>query len=258
MAFAPVANDHFEAYNLAMARGLADKLFFAPRLEADVYVDFGCADGTLLEALAPLKPQAKMVGFDLSELATTRAARRVNGSFFNDWDALEQHLHQFTGSRITLIASSVIHEVYAYGGRGAGNQFWERLTAGPFTHFALRDMSISERDALVLDPLIAAQVRVRANPGQLADFEARWGSIESRRNLIHFMLKYRYTQNWSRELHEDYLPITREDILRKTSSHFDVEMCSHETLPFLAGEIMRDFGVEFPCPTHAKLILRRR
>lgn len=258
MTFSPVTANHFDAYNAAMARGLPDKLFFADRLDADVFVDFGCADGSLLASLAPLKPKAHLVGYDLSELATTRAARRVEGAFFTDWAALEEHLAQFRGKTIALVASSVLHEVYAYGGLAAGTQFWSRLNAGPFTHFVLRDMAVSDHDLCQSDPEIAAQVRALADPVQLAEFEVRWGAIENRRNLAHYLLKYRYTANWGREVEEDYLPITREGILRKTRAHFDVEMSSHEVLPFLAGELARDFSVSFPCPTHAKLILRRR
>ncbi|MGA1049083.1 MAG: hypothetical protein ACO3UU_13830, partial [Minisyncoccia bacterium] len=41
----------------------------------------------------------------------------------------------------------------------------------------------------------------------LISFEKVWGSIfKDYRNFIHFLLKYRYTDNWEREVNENYLP----------------------------------------------------
>ena len=258
MTFSPVSTSHFEKYARLMARGMVDKLFFADRLDADIFVDFGCADGTLLQALQKIKPSARMIGYDLSEIATLRASRKVQGDFFTNWDALEAHLAQFEGKSIALIASSVIHEVYAYGGQPAGKTFWDRLNAGPFDHFVLRDMAIGKDDLTQGDPEIAQLVRTQAEPWVLADFEQRWGSIENRRNLAHFLLKYRYTDNWERELDENYLPITREETLSQVQDQFHIDMASREVLPFLASQVAEDFSATFPCPTHFKLILSRK
>ena len=45
----------------------------------------------------------------------------------------------------------------------------------------------------------------------LNDFENKWGSINNNyRTLLHWLLKYKYVINWSREVYENYLPITLE------------------------------------------------
>lgn len=258
MPFPSVSTSHFDTYAARMANGMADKLFFAEHTNSDIYVDFGCSDGTLLAALKTLKPNAHMVGYDLCSQAISRAEQKVDGAFFTDWAAMEQYLGQFTGKSITLIASSVIHEVYAYGGQEAGAEFWQRLNHGPFTHFVMRDMALSREDTAKRDPDIASQVRAKADPDLLASFEAQWGSIEMRRHLAHFLLKYRYDDNWARENTENYLPITRESIIDKLRDRFDIEMCSHEILPFLADRLAEDFDTVFPCTTHFKIILRRK
>jgi hypothetical protein len=264
MSFAPVEAAHFDAYTRAMAKGVQDKLFFANRVAADVYVDFGCSDGTLLSHLSDLAPRAQVIGYDLSELATTRAARRLpSARFFNDWDLLTEHLEAIHGGkRIALIVSSVLHEVYAYGGCAAGEQFWNRVNTGPFSTFVLRDMAIGSADLAQRDhpgdAALAARVRQTADPDLLVGFESRWGSIAERRNLVHFLLKYRYTLNWAREVQEDYLPITRESIVERLSPSFDVDLATAEVLPFLAERAAEDLGVSFPCPTHFKLVMNRR
>jgi hypothetical protein len=260
MSFAPVETTHFDAYTRSMAKGMQDKLFFTDRVDADAYVDFGCADGTLLSHLSTLRPNAQMIGYDLSELATTRAARKVpDGSFFNDWDLLISHLEAlYPGKRIALIVSSVLHEVYAYGGPTAGDEFWDRVNSGPFSTFILRDMAISGEDLSRRDEALAETVRGSADLDLLVEFESRWGSISERRNLVHFMLKYRYTANWGREVQEDYLPITQEQIVDRLAPKFDADLSSAEVLPFLADRAAQDLGVAFPCPTHFKLVMNRR
>lgn len=272
MAFAPVREDHFPRYAAAMAKSLAEKLFFAPHVDADVFVDFGCADGALLEGLATLKPGAALIGYDLDELALRRArarlgahpAARTGNAFFSDWDALAAHLERLRAGRplrICLIVSSVLHEVYAYGGEAEGLRFWQRVSKGPFSDVVLRDMCISEHEMAEVDTAAAARVRRGADDlglgAALAEFEALWGSIARREALVHFLLKYRYQANWSRELAENYLPITLEQIMDFCARDFDAEMFDHAALPFLEGEVARDFGLSFPCATHLKAILRR-
>ena len=258
MHFSPVSTSHFDKYSRLMARGMADKMFFAERLDADVFVDFGCADGTLLQALQAIKPDAELIGYDLSDLALRAASNKVCGTFFSDWPALEEHLQSLTGKSIALIASSVVHEVYAYGGDEAGVEFWERVTRGPFDYFVMRDMALSDDDQNQIDFNAAQIVREKSDPDILADFEGRWGPINFRQHLAHFLLKYSYIDNWTRELNENYLPLTREDILSRLEEDFSIQLASCEVLPFLAGQVATDFGAAFPCPTHFKLIMRRR
>ncbi len=48
------------------------------------------------------------------------------------------------------------------------------------------------------------KLRKKANLNQLYSFEKRSGSINNNyRNFIHFLLKYKYTDNWDREVNED-------------------------------------------------------
>lgn len=92
----------------------------------------------------------------------------------------------------------------------------------------------------------------------LTDFEGIWGSIESNRQLIHFLLKYRYlTPNWDREVRENYMPITREDLLAKIPNEYDVLFHEHYVLPFIWQSVKNDTGIEIKDPTHMKLILKK-
>ena len=45
----PIVN--LDKYTSSMKTTLSDKLFFTELIESDIYVDFGCADGSTLKAL---------------------------------------------------------------------------------------------------------------------------------------------------------------------------------------------------------------
>lgn len=258
MPFAAVSQAHSDLYQWRMAQSLHDKLFFLDRVDLDIYVDFGCADGALLEAIHAEQPRARLFGFDLDELAAQRARQKLPfARFFSDLSDLEREVSRYKGNQIGLIASSVVHEVYAYGGEEAGKAFWQHLRTGPYTHFLLRDMALADIDAFSFEPELAALVRARSKPELIADFEEIWGSIDSRRNLVHFLLKYRYEDNWQREVAENYLPLTHEETLREIGDGFRTTYSERQVLPYLAERLNVDLGLSFPCPTHHKLIVER-
>jgi hypothetical protein len=258
MTFSPVVSSHQDRYTDAMAKSLSEKLFFADRVTADIWVDFGCADGRLLESLGERHPNSLLVGYDLCENSLAKTKERTGAAVFSKWDELLAFLAHFPTKTIGLIASSVLHEVYAYGGQTEGELFWSRLASGPFTTFILRDMTISQNQAMKLNRTLAQKVRSKASPYHLQSFEDTWGSITIRQNMIHFLLKYRYTENWTRELTENYLPIFVESIQSKLSSNFRIDFQTREVLPFLSECVKNDFDVAFPCTSHIKLIAHRR
>ena len=64
--------NNLSLYNASMRKGLEDKLFFLEYLPEDNYtfVDFGCADGSVISALCAMYPNKKglnaYIGYDIS------------------------------------------------------------------------------------------------------------------------------------------------------------------------------------------------
>ena len=64
--------NNLSLYNASMRKGLEDKLFFLEYLPEDNYtfVDFGCADGSVISALCAMHPNKKglntYIGYDIS------------------------------------------------------------------------------------------------------------------------------------------------------------------------------------------------
>ena len=244
-------------YLRGMRKSLLDKMFFVDKIFEPVegIVDFGCAGGDLIKALQVFYADYRYIGYDLSEDMIRTARQTVPAaSFYSRWDDIDC---DFENCLLNL--SSVTHEVYAYGTASDVREYWDRVFQSGFRYISIRDMMLSDENRRPADPRWLDAVRA-AEPfaGHLADFEEVNGPIESEYELVHYLLKYRYTQNWEREVRENYLPITRETMLSLIPEEYEVVYDFHEVYPFLHYRIKKDFGFTLTEPTHQKLILQRR
>ena len=243
-------------YLTRMQRSILDKMFFIDKVfEPFGYIlDFGCANGELIKAMLPMFPDYKYVGYDISAEMIKAARENVNGAqFFDNWNDLDI---PFGDSLINI--SSTIHEVYSYCTDEDIDIFWERVFGSGFRYIAVRDMMFS---AAADRPADSSQLKVLRASGYaewLDSFEAVWGRIETQRQLVHFLLKYKYTQNWDREVHENYFPITTEKLLERIPDSYRIVLKDEFTLPYTSWQIRKDFGFELKEHTHLKLILERK
>jgi SAM-dependent methyltransferase len=247
----------FSAYNEGMRKSMYDKLFFVDKIDADVIVDFGCADGTLINFMRLLFPEYTYIGYDISD-DMIKAANENNNDltiYTSSWSMVEDILK--SSRKSSLILSSVIHEVYSYGTTEDVYKFWDRVFKTGFDYIVIRDMvpscSINKRSS------INDVVRIyrSADKHQLYDFETTWGSIEENKNLVHYLLKYRYHDNWAREVKENYMPIFREDLLATIPSTYRVTYHDHYVHPFTQRQVLEDFGISMKDNTHLKLKLEK-
>lgn len=253
------AISNFNHYNEAMKKSLLDKIFFIDKIEANVFIDYGCADGTLIKFLHIIFPEFIFIGFDISPEMIEEAKRNnpdIANNFFSNWEETKNKIKEI-GGRNVIILSSIIHEVYSYSTSTEIKIFWDRVFSDIFDYVVIRDMIPSktiEKNSDINDVL---KIYRRANIKDLNDFERNWGSIENNKNLVHFLLKYRYSVNWIREVKENYLPIFREELLMNIPENYKILFHEHFVLPFLMNRVMEDFGIEIKDNTHLKLILRR-
>jgi SAM-dependent methyltransferase len=249
----PIAD--YAAYNGRMELSMIDKLFFADKILPDLVVDFGCADGSLLRHLKALKPDLHVVGFDNDTEMAKHSTNEV--PIYSSWGKVLVECEAYRHTAIIL--SSVIHEVCHYGSKKDIDEFWHKVFGSGFEYIVIRDMVPSrsiDRPSNINDVKKAYHKFLHSKA--LNDFEGIWGSIESNRSLIHFLLKYRYLEpNWDREVRENYLPITREDLLAKIPNEYDVIFHEHYVLPYIWNGVKYDTGIEIKDPTHMKLILRK-
>ncbi|MBR2570953.1 MAG: class I SAM-dependent methyltransferase [Clostridia bacterium] len=255
----------FTHYTTEMRKSLIDKIFFMDKLDEDAaaILDYGCADGVLVDFLAAIFPETAFVGYDQSpamiEAAKARSAA-PNAAFFSDFDAAMADLASrgIAPDRVGVNLSSLIHEVYSYGTPESIEAFWRDINGRGFRYITIRDMCCDQsahRPALKEDVLKAR----RSCPAkQIEEFEACHGSLSDNYNLLHFLMKYRYLANWDRECAENYLPLTVEQFIGKLSGDYELIYFDHYVLPFLARVVRQDMDITIKDYTHVKLILRRK
>lgn len=89
------------------------------------------------------------------------------------------------------------------------------------------------------------------------DYENVWGSIEQNKNLVHFLFKYRWVENWEREVKENYFPLYAENFLIQITDEYEIDYYEEFILPFTKKQIYKDFGIMLKDTTHVKCIMRK-
>ena len=260
-------------YNDNMRKGMEDKLFFLDNMDISkgksyIFVDFGCADGILINTLYGIMEDAGInayyIGYDISEtmidLAKTNFSHNASNVLFTtDWDKVAEKVSNFSSMESVLILSSVIHEVYSYSKYPSDiTLFWERVLNTGFKYICVRDMMCSEdanREDKDLFWILKEHIPFATTKSRLLrEFEAIWGSTTNVKNLMHFLLKYRWVINWEREVEENYFPIYVSEFLEKFNEKYNLNYFNRFRVPFLDKRWKEDFDVELNDNTHIKAI----
>jgi SAM-dependent methyltransferase len=260
-------------YTEEMAKSLVDKLFFLDKVDARMFVDFGCADGTMLAFIDHVFPKGMtLVGYDINPKMIEAAKKAHPDSaitFTSDWEEVRALVSEHReraprgDGRVCLVLSSVLHELHSYADEqaiaDAFAKIWGEDGSGlEFDYVAIRDMMVSRATSRPSDMIAVARVQQvfeARHPGLLAQWEAKWGAIIENWSLVHFLLTYRYTANWEREFRENYLPKATEEFLAGIPEKFFPIFKEQFTLPFLRRRVKEDFGIALSDTTHIKLVL---
>ena len=271
-------------YNEQMRKSMEDKLFFLKQLPAEdnyVFVDFGCADGTMLNILSDMlehnRNKYSYIGYDISDTMINLAKANFHGDadtdihYFTDWEDVEKqlktyitHTINYEQKKFVLILSSVIHEVYSYSDMKQILEFWHHVTNTNFDYIVVRDMCPTKDIDRPTDEFMLHRLNNMIRDHKpyntlINDFEAIHGSIENNKNFVHFLLKYRYQINWEREVKENYFPIYVEDLLNAITGEekYRIMYMKRFIVPFIKQQIYNDFRVEVRDFTHIKAIFKK-
>mgnify|MGYP004554235557 CR=1 FL=1 len=244
-------------YTSRMAKSCEDKLFFMNKI-SDVknIVDFGCADGTLIREMNKVMPNVRYIGYDnnleMIRIAQSKSSSNSNISFTDTFPS------NVCGKSSLLNLSSVIHEIYSYCNEDEIYEFWNNVFLSGFDYVSIRDMCISENVYRLTNRTDYWKLINAADKNQIRDFEHNWGSLMKNNNFLHFLMKYKYVENWDREVKENYFPITLEELISKIPSDYEIAYIETYCLPYLKSIVEKDFGININDNTHVKLLLRKR
>ena len=258
--------DNYQVYNDRRRRSMWDKAFFMDKVPGtELIIDFGCADGSLIRFLHELFPSIRYIGYDIDPamIAAARQHCPENAWFFSDQAELLDKIRALgiEKKRIAVNFSSVLHEIFHYD---CDRESITRLIGqiGP-GYLVVRDMMYASADPAAPAPQAAAEQLRRVLPAwQVADFEAAWGSIGVRKNLVHLILKYKYTENWERECRENYFSYGMEELtaLLNPDGAYAPILLSRYILPWCRHDAKNTLGIDLGSSftTHYSLILARR
>lgn len=254
-----------DCYNAELKKPIHEKLWFADKVDADIFVDFGCADGAVMKALADMSNHARAyIGYDIDPDQCAAGRQNFPEALFTDnWAEIEALMAAWPHRRKCLILSSVVHELLSDAAFDLAG-WWKRVSC-LFDTIVVRDMTLSERTSTQQTPdiwLRALAVHAQSDAGfssRMKSFESAWGSLAVMKSFMHFILKYRYAANWTREVAENYVPLNAEDMMAVfTANGFDLSYSEHAILPWLQQRVHADFGIRLSEPTHIKMILIRK
>lgn len=255
-----MTEEYTKIYCESMAKSLEDKLFFLNEIDINEYdyiVDFGCADGRILEVLDEKLTNKKtiLIGIEknkvmfdqLVSLAGRAKHRMIVSIELIDGDNEIFNLLKRGGKKSLIIFSSVLHEYD-----------WENFQR--FFYFfdtiVIRDMQEPENFFRNVSDSTRASV-TKDFPGELlAKLERKYGRINDLETLYRYFLMYRYADNFDHELQEDYFGVDwgglKEWVIDRMLFHVLYE--KDYILPFIKQDIETKFGYELKYPTHKQII----
>ncbi len=258
--------DDFDGYLERMTRTLSEKVgFVADHADADVIVDFGCADGAMLRYLKSTQNDSRnrqYIGYDISKpmIEKARSSKGAEGILFTaNWDDVTNAVKEAhaNGKTATLVFSSVLHEVLHYLAPKEKTVFFDRLWNSGFDTIAIRDMMPSKAINRQSNPADVAKIKAHYDAEKITQWEDYWGPLTNQKSLVHFILTAPYTENWMRELQENYFPCTMEEFVASIPKTYQLEHREHFTHPMSRQYANDTFGITLLDETHVKLVLRK-
>lgn len=250
-------------YTEKMNTTIKDKLFFVDKIITPVYIDYGCADGTLLGELDAIYNDKNItyIGFDKStemiDLAKSKWGGSDNILFTSNINDVIAKLSKCKDN-ITLILSSVLHEILSQG--YTQNEFWDTVNAFKVKYIVIRDMAYNPiiHNSEIRNYSISKMYCLV--PKQYNDFVKKYGKIDNNIKFCHFLLKYRYTQNWERELDEDYFAFD-PDFAMEYLKKFNFYSIYFErfNVPYIVETLIKNLQIDIGQfgQTHVKMIFQR-
>lgn len=256
-----MTEEYTKIYCESMAKSLEDKLFFLNEIDINDYdyiVDFGCADGRILEVLDEKLTNKKtiLVGIDKNKVMTNQlvllAARTKHTMLVSTKLIIDDEIFNLlkrADKKNLIIFSSVLHEYN-----------WENFKPFfiLFDTIVMRDMQSPEKFWYKVPESTRALV-TKDFPGELlAKLERKYGYINDLERLYKYFLMYRYADNFDHELQEDYFSIPWSGIKESMAKYgYHVIYEKDYILPYLKKEIAAKFQHNLRQPTHKQIIFDR-
>jgi len=253
-----MTKEYAKTYCHSMSKSLEDKLFFLKAIDInsyDVIVDFGCADGALLEALYDkVNKDIKLIGIEKSSTLTKLCRARLGDKILIASSVYEVEDLLKKSKNTLAICSSVLHECFS-SGQIYVSGFYDLVRMA--NTVVIRDMKAPMIKGPIDGTTRARLIKI-LSAEDVMRFEEQYGRIDNITNLYRFFLMYKWTENWEHELKEDYFSIPWSSLKEDMAKYgYQVIYEKDYILPYLKQEIAAKFQHNLRQPTHKQIIFDR-
>ena len=253
-------------YLSLMRRSFYDKAWFMKNLPTDVktIIDFGGGSGEFAGFCQNITgDQVNYIVIDNDPKFLS-----IADSKFETFESLDLAMknNAFNPKTTLLVLSSVIHEVYSYADV---KTFWNDVQTAKCKYIAIRDMTydydstsgfnlgLNDFKLYKMAQLIRSRLEAIC-PEKLKMFEETKIGIFNQKildvdvkrpnlkNLLHFMLKYRYDENFEREVKENYMPLSNIELVCKLHQLGYDTSSKLTKLKFLIDTWLKELKLENP------------
>lgn len=254
---------NYNVYNNSMAKTMLDKIWFIDKISADIktIVDFGCADGTLIQFVESLFPKTySFVGIDNDEIMRATATKNLSGLIAEGRvkivNSIEEIPHEIAKNSV-LVLNSVVHEILSYCSYVDAQNIWNSIWKLRFGYVAIRDMHYQkEVDDITIDFLRSSFFHKGYHFSEW--YDKNYYSRQDPNMIIEYLLKYRYQENWSREVNERYLWDWKNLLTFILTPNYTPIVETDFFIPFIFEQWERDYNRKIVTPfnTHKKMLFK--
>jgi len=274
---------NIDTYIKGMSTTLRDKMWWLDLIpdEIDTVIDYGCAQGDL----AMLLPDKyRYIGIDNSpemlQLARHNHVLHL-GRHSEFYPSLIEANGKYEPTTTVLVLNSVMHEIFSYLSPAEIHALFEEMFGSGIRCVAIRDMHLPDEESLEKIGTRSNKARIeqshrysylwteymnymmygRYSEGYRQEDNGRIAFERMPLYITEFLMKYRYVENWRREMRENYFWPWLQMIsqyIRSDGNEHGFYAVAHESefrIPFIVDKIKEDFDIDFDLNTHRKVLL---
>ena len=248
---------NYEVYLSRMNAAMAEKLFFLDKIDLsryDTIIDFGCADGTLINHLiaSGVNPK-KLIGIDSSLVMAATFKNNCPGvEIYSSLEYINDS-PSFKRGKVAIIFSSVLHEL--------------SLSFYPVWSWVSRNAdAVIIRDMFLFNDFkphaffrIVNDIQNSPYGYEFRDYIKTNPAEVNSEYLLQFLMKYRYIENWELEKLEDYASVPWKEI--EEDEEFQITYDHSYFNEYIERTLKRDFNITEDdyhyLQTHRQMILER-
>ncbi len=244
-----------------MQKGSSEKMFWAEMILGDIntLIDFGAGDGSLFEWTDKIsKQEIRKIAIENNEVFVEMLKDK---SFETVRQVEELSELEIDWEHTVVIFSSVIHELFSYLQDEEAKRIIQAIQKMRPVYICVRDMIYTEKEKRSKSLAVQFNNLIKDHEcSTLAQsFTDYWGAIENDVQAKHFLLKYKYVENWQREMQENYLPKSDVEIIDLfVQNEYETLYSRIYTNDFIKNQIEKDYACHFEGPTHLQLIVQKK